>query len=639
MKICFAIALVISLVSSSSFAESNGDSRVPDSELTTRYPIWHITYDVRPDGSYTETQEWSQEILKDSEIENAKQTSFYFSTSVAKGEVLRAFTTKKSGSRVEAPKNNYQVQVNKGNEGNSPLFSDQTGFTVVFPDVSVGDTVEVAYRVNNTVPMFPGQFSVTNGFSEFVAMDDVRVTINAPASMRVRYDSSMMSAHDPVDKDGIRTWVWEYKNSHPKKWVKAEQSGILHYNETPSLRFSTFSNYGDIAKAYGSRAIPKAVPTARIRALAQSLTTGKSTDKERAKAIYDWVARNITYAGNCIGIGAVVPHDIDAILDNKMGDCKDHATLLQSLLAAVNIESEQMLVNAGDTYDLPNVPVVSTVNHVINYIPSLNLFVDSTSSETPFGMIPTRLGQKPVLPVGNYRDGVTIPPQAQYGHTQYMRTRVKVHEDGSADGAVSLQLHGAPAVSWRASVRPMPKGNEDVFVENLVKFSGYHGKGIIESKDDASELADHYQFGMKVNINDFITSNQAMGITIRPLVGSSLPIAQFLGDVFAPPTSKDIVCSGGKSVEDYEIEFPKSLEVLSIPKASSVNSQFLDYKASYKLEGNKLTVKRELDDKTPTNICSTEIIKSYVKAATEVLKDLKSQVLLKPRDELKYSEN
>lgn len=634
----FASALALSLVSVPVLAQDTGDTLIPDAELATRHPKWHITYDVRPDGSYVETQEWSQVILKESAIEQAKQASFSFSTSVAKGEVLKAYTIKKSGVRVDVPKNNYQVQINKGNEGDSPIFSDRTDHTVVFPDASVGDTVVLAYRVDNTVPMFPGQFSVAEGFTEYMAMDDVRVTITAPVSLKAKYASSGMTAHDPIEADGKRTLVWEYKNSHAKKWSQ-EQAGIFRYNELPSLQFSTFETYGDIAKAYGARALPKAAPTPKTRELARSLTAGKSTERERAKSLYDWVSRNITYAGNCIGIGAVVPHDIDVILDNKMGDCKDHATLLQALLASVGIESDQALVNAGDWYDLPDVPVASSVNHVINYIPALDLFVDSTASDIPFGMLPFQLAQKPVLPVGHYREGVTIPSQAQYGHKQHMKTSLKVHEDGTAEGVIHIQLEGNPAVSARTLMRPLQKNQEAELVKSLVASAGYHGSGELTSRESAEELADHYSFDLRVKIEDFIPVQDATGMSIRPAVGSHLPVALFMGDVFSPLPKRDTYCYGGKSIEEYEIEFPSTVSVLSVPKATSIRTALLDYTSTYKLDGNKLAVRRELVDKTPSNICAPEVAGQYVKTANVILKDIKSQILLKAADEIKYSRN
>jgi transglutaminase-like putative cysteine protease len=92
----------------------------------------------------------------------------------------------------------------------------------------------------------------------------------------------------------------------------------------------------------------------------------------------------VTYGGNCVGIGALVPCELNAVLDNRMGDCKDHATLMQALLAARGIDSQQVLVNAGNLYRLFELLVVAQVNHVINYVPELKLFMDATAKDRPY---------------------------------------------------------------------------------------------------------------------------------------------------------------------------------------------------------------------------------------------------------------
>src|SRR5271169_2187101 len=109
-----------------------------------------------------------------------------------------------------------------------------------------------------------------------------------------------------------------------------------------------------------------------------------------------------------------------------------------------------ILTQRAVLYSLPVVPVVSAVNHVINYIPKLDLFLDSTSSFTPYGMLPNNLGEKPVLLVSNYREGKKTPSTAQYGHEQSMRTKIRINADGSAGGEMELQLKGLPAISARA---------------------------------------------------------------------------------------------------------------------------------------------------------------------------------------------
>ena len=79
--------------------------------------------------------------------------------------------------------------------------------------------------------------------------------------------------------------------------------------------------------------------------------------------------KNIRYVGVYLSAGRVVPHDAASVLRNKFGDCKDKATLMAALLAAKGIASEQVLINFGNAYTLPDPPNMAAFNHVILYLP------------------------------------------------------------------------------------------------------------------------------------------------------------------------------------------------------------------------------------------------------------------------------
>ena len=81
-------------------------------------------------------------------------------------------------------------------------------------------------------------------------------------------------------------------------------------------------------RLYHANAAPKAAVTDRIRALALNLTTGLTGEREKARALYDWVSRNIRYVAVTLGSGGYVPHSADEVLANEYGDCKDHVVLL-----------------------------------------------------------------------------------------------------------------------------------------------------------------------------------------------------------------------------------------------------------------------------------------------------------------------
>jgi transglutaminase-like putative cysteine protease len=599
---------------------------IEEADIPARYKNWSITYDVNTDGSYIETQKWSTVVLKESAVEDNKRSSVTFSTSVAKGEILEAYTLKKSERRIDAPKSSYQVTTNDGYDRSSPLYSDETTITVVFPDLAVGDTTVFSYRITNREGMFPGHFSITHDFSRFMAYDDVNIKITAPKTMNLRHQSYFLTDQQPIEKDGNKILEWNHQNKNPERWTPAD-AGISVVGEDPSLYVSTFDNYKQIAEAYGSRATPKAVVTERVRALASQIVADRTTPESQTNALYDWVAKNISYGGNCIGIGAVVPRDLDVVLDNRLGDCKDHATLLQALLAARNIVSDQALINANELYDLPTVPVVSTINHVINYIPSMKLFLDSTASNIPFGMLPTSLAEKPVLLVSNFQQGQKTPSIAQYGHEQIMRTNIRVNSDGTATGTTHISLKGVPAIRAREVMRNLRGDQEEYTLRKVLETQGIHGTGKLQ-KDDPTELLDSYKFTISFELEDLVNVASTTGLAIKPIVSSFWAISDFIIDAYEPTPNKATPCIGGRSVEEYIYEFPASQTIVGFPKDYVFSSAAIDYKATYQRLENTLTVRRELLNKTSSNMCSVGFTEEHRKSARTIMRDIRSQVLI-----------
>lgn len=613
--------LVLLILSGNAFAQGEES---PD--LTTRVEHYYATYYVNEDASYVHTYGWAEKVLKDGAIENVKKASIAYSASLQRAEVLEAYTRKADGRRLDSPKSNFQVEVNSGRGKDAPIFSDITTLTVVFPDVAVGDTVVFSCKVITIEPMFPKHFSVEEVFPKIYAYDDVRIRVDMPASLWGQYGARQFN-ETVTEKGGRKIIEWTYSNKDPIKNDRRNYS-VYDTEQEPGFAVSTFRTYAEIAEAYGVRAHSKALVTGRIQKLADEITKDKKTKRDQAKGLYDWVATNITYAGNCIGMGAVVPHDIPFVLDNKMGDCKDHATLLQALLIAKDIPNTQALLNAGRSYRLPGIPVVSTVNHVINYIPDLDLYADSTASATPFGMLPFQDADKPVLLVDGYKDGIKTPILPLGANQQKMKTIVNINPDGSITADVEVAMKGMFAVGSRFRFRHMAKEQEDKLVQDVLKSIGYIGTGSFE-KEDPTALMDTYQYKAKFEMREFVRRPGAGAFAINPLFFSEAPINRFLIEVLEPEETVDVFCTSGSTVEEYVYHFPKGMIILSSPENMSLDNGLLSYRATYRVKDDTLTVERILEDKTHGNVCSPAVISAYNKLASKALQNVKEQVIYK----------
>jgi transglutaminase-like putative cysteine protease len=601
-------------------------------EDKAQYPYiekaWHGTYDVDGDGRVTLTVMSRYQILQESVLEKMKVNSFSYSTSVQSGEVLEAYTLKKDGSQVPVPPGNYQRQTNDGLKGAGPMFSDFTRVSVVYPDLAVGDTVHIRYRTTEKEPMFPGQFSLALRFSLFRTQEDTRVTIRLPKNMALKKESYFFKAQEEREVDGKRVMEWRYSNLTPRRYVEEEDSGLWSMSESPSVLVSTFGSYEAIAKAYGDRALPKAQPSARIRELVRQTLGTETRPREKARLLYEWVSKNITYGGNCIGVGAVVPRDVDVVLDNKMGDCKDHATLLQAMLNAADIRSEQVLVNAGNQYELLDTPVVSLVNHVMNFLPEFKLYVDATAKEVPFGLLPGDTYAKPVIHVGAAKALATVPSENHLDNEQRLRMTLKLEPNGSASGTMHVAVKGAQAAQARAYMRDLSSDSERDFVKEGLSSYGFKGRGTLE-KGDTAGLSDRYAFSVKFTIDNFLRSGTSGAFVFAPVMWSPWPV-HALSDVESRtvPKRRD-ACHGFHSYETFDIELPAGLTFIEMPEDIQVKEKLVDYVAKYKKTATSVMVTRELHDKTPDSICSPEVAAAFLKQAMPVGENLRTQVLYK----------
>ncbi len=582
-------------------------------------------YVVNADGSYVQTSEVAIKLLKQVALESLKDYSLSYSTSIQKADVIEAYTLKAEGRRVDVPAGNFQTVTSAGQNGDSPIYSDRTTLTVVFPELAVGDTTVISYRLTALKPMFENQFSVIESFSPAFYYGDVRVTVDVPEAMAVQHQAWQMRETARPAAAGRKVVEWTWRNREPVE-PESLRDSVFNVERYPGYAFSTFADYSQIAQAYGARAREKAMPTDRIRTLATEIAAGATEPAAVARRLYEWVSTNISYAGNCIGLGAVVPRDLDVVLDNRMGDCKDHATLLQALLTAQGIDSTQALINAGGTYSLPRVPVASVVNHVITYIPALELYLDSTAATVPFGSLPEGAAGKPVLLVDGHVDGMKTPSLRTGQDWQRMKTRLSIRPDGSVKGSLELQLSGRLAVAARDQFRNLSRADADALVKRYFQASGLTAAGTLQY-EDPKPLLDHFSLQAEFDVERMIPVPGGMQvqpwfITFAPVSGV---VARNLGDESQP--AGESACGSILSDEEYVFEFPDALHVAAIPEDVSERFQEVSYVATYRRQDNRIEVKRTLEDRTPGPVCSADYNAGYARFMRKVAPNVRAQIV------------
>jgi hypothetical protein len=342
--------------------------------------------------------------------------------------------------------------------------------------------------------------------------------------------------------------------------------------------------------------------------------------------LYNWVSHNIRYVGVYVGAGGFVPHDVQSILDNRYGDCKDHVVILESLFRAVGIDSSPALVNSGDSYLLHKLPLTSPFNHVITYLPKYKLFLDSTNDFAPFGILDDDVMDKPVLltATGEISKTPKTSPDNDYA---VVKTKLKLQSNGSVQGVSTAEMFGSMESSSRATQFGYENRDQEEIINGLLERFQERGEGSFKA-GNPKDLDTSWQVVSKFELNPVVNVPGPSAMTVP--VGIAPGYLREISSSTVPKSRRfPASCRSVRYVEHTELEFPRQLMVQRIPKSVNFKSGALLYQASYSLKGKTLTIKRQYSSNRPSSSCDASDDKNWTAISEVMQHDMRNQIFFK----------
>jgi hypothetical protein len=164
----------------------------------------------------------------------------------------------------------------------------------------------------------------------------------------------------------------------------------------PVVVGSTFGSWADFREWYRAAVQGFTEPDDQVRRLAADLTKGKKTREEKLQAIFEFVADDIRYV-NYVSGEWWLPNRPQELLARRQGDCDDKAMLLITLLKAIGIQANEVLVQTRYTAQ-PSLlraekAAIPLFDHGIAYLPGEKgkpgIWLDATSPESRLGPLPS----------------------------------------------------------------------------------------------------------------------------------------------------------------------------------------------------------------------------------------------------------
>ena len=577
---------------------------------------------VRPDLTAVATNTVRYKILRESAIRTLGQQTLSYVESLSLLEVIEAYTEKRDGRKIAVDQ--AHILTRDAATGLNAVYQrDAKVKTLIFPDVEVGDTLVYVTQVNRIDKRFPGHFNHQQVFSRSVPYETSQLTVDAPRSLglsvHVRGDGL---AHETIDAGEDRRHKFSYR---PKAWSLEEPGAVSIWDRDPQLVITTFKDVSELGASYWSSMKDQEAVDAGIQALAEEITKGIGDRRAQAVAIDRWVKTNIRYVLVFLGSGGITPNPAPAVLKNKFGDCKDHVVLMGALLRAKAIASEQVLINVGNAYRLPELPT-PFFNHVMLYLPEFDLYTDPTASQAAFGVLPQNSYDKPVLHISGAGGRLArTPPMRPQDHVTIARTTATIGADGVVKGTTRQTATGIFAASARNRATQIQTLGREKFAETMLRSLGRPGTGIFEPAVP-SDLSEPYSVQGEFSLHEKlqVPLSGARDIPIgMPIHGR--PGVGLLGQRVAGRQT-DFACYAGKQVEEIELTFAEGLPLPKAVREAPIGNKYFSYQSSHAINGRTLTIRREFQSKVASQVCAKETEAEIAEPMRRVGRSLRLQM-------------
>jgi transglutaminase-like putative cysteine protease/tetratricopeptide (TPR) repeat protein len=552
------------------------------------------------DGTEVSETEAVVRIQSQAGVEGFGQLVFGYSSATEKLEVEYVRVRKPDGQVVVTPESTAQdfaPDVLK----EAPMYSDYRQRHISVAALQPGDTLEYRTVTRVLTPLAAGNFWYEYTFPKGVAVKEDRLEIDIPKSREVKLKTP---ARQPEMQDygDRRVYTWLVKDIQPERDKNKDKKKDEADDETgPDVQLTTFTNWDQVARWYAKLQGERMTVDDSVRKKALELTKGADTPTEKARRLYDFVARNVRYVSISLGIGRYQPHSAADVLQNGYGDCKDKHTLFSALLRAEGIQSYPVLIDSTRQLD-PDVPSPAQFDHVITAArlgtgPELT-WLDTTPEVTPFGLILYQLRNKEAVLASDDSEGGLQRTPADSPIKTFMRFSLdgKFSEFGALDATLDVTAQGDRDWPLRASFRRFSQAQWKDFVKALSASWGLPGDVDDVHLDPIEDTSKPFHLKYHLHQDQYFVVPSA-SVNFRPIPPLGMPAIRASEKNTAP------LNIGPAGEMDYRVnlQFPPNYTVHT-PTPVKMSRDYGDYSSTYSVSvsrnGGLLEGERKLNVKT-----------------------------------------
>jgi tetratricopeptide (TPR) repeat protein len=404
---------------------------------------------VFPNGLASRYHQVVYQPLTDAAAAQSREYEFTYETDSETVQLRAARVYRKDGRIDEGVESGAGAMVD---DAALAIYTTARSYYVRFPRLEPGDVVEVQYRVEDVAPRntfadYFGEVVYLQGAEPIARSEYVLMT---PKSRAFYFNEPRVPGLERTVEDQGDQRVFHFLALD----VAAVQQEALQPPWAEVLghvNVSTYKTWEDMGRWYWGLVKDQFVPDEEVRRRAETLTKGLKDEMAKTRAIYDYVVQKTRYVALEFGIHGFKPYRCAQIFARGFGDCKDKATLIVTMLGALGIKATPVVVRTANKGDIETSPAsLAPFDHMIAYIPSLDLYLDGTAEYTGALELPAMDRGAMALEVneGNAKL-VHLPDPPATASVSTHRLDAVLTADGGAQLDWRAEVIGVEASEWR----------------------------------------------------------------------------------------------------------------------------------------------------------------------------------------------
>ena len=421
-------------------------SDYPDADTLVLFN--HFSHDILPTGQSRYTTHQVVKILTERGIQKYGDIAIPYQPTAQNIGVNIARTIAADNTVLHPPEEAFNDATPPGLLSQN-LYSDAMWKVISMVGLAPGVCIEYQVTLEDKVPGGETWITGAYNFQATEATLETSYALQIPDTWHLQWKiaNDTSNAQEPEvshTENNTRVYIWKYGETP----ALTLEEGMPHINDiVPRLRYSSIADWDEVYLWYKGLANGRYTPDAKIEEKVHQLTENLTTEEEKIRAIYHFVAANIRYVGIELGQSAYQPSPATEVFQVQYGDCKDKTTLLISMLDLVGITAYPVLMSVAPYEQVdPILPALSQFNHMIAAIPTgVNTYIwlDPSSTTCNYGNLPySTQGRIGFLISDTRGEFVETPIFPSESNRLVSITDMTLNSKGTIEGTLHIQTSG-----------------------------------------------------------------------------------------------------------------------------------------------------------------------------------------------------